>query len=315
MLSQEKQRITRKWFPRASWLALLSLAWMQLAIAGHQFEHSAAYTEFCDVCVQVDRLDDLVAESIGLAVERQEFDIGDHEVVAANSFRVDAVIKSQGRVDQPIGGFVFTEVLQDEVIQQGLEAVVVERAKEVKVSPIMSRVVDAAIAGDHHQSILESVLNGLGTFMEDNRASFRYRLTRESPWWVATAVPVAPRRSGVVMPSSVSVAPMASERMIFAMLLQLALGSALILLTMAVSAVFCFIFSWNEFLFALTFILTDQQRTVPVAIALLSGASVYELPWGHIMAASVIVTVPLVLLVLVFQRRIVAGLTAGAVKA
>jgi uncharacterized membrane-anchored protein YjiN (DUF445 family) len=77
-----------------------------------------------------------------------------------------------------------TEVLQDEVIQQGLEAVVVERAKDVKVSPIMSRVVDAAIAGDHHQSILESVLTGLGTFMEDNRASFRYRLTRESPWWV-----------------------------------------------------------------------------------------------------------------------------------
>jgi trehalose/maltose transport system permease protein len=76
-----------------------------------------------------------------------------------------------------------------------------------------------------------------------------------------------------------------------------------------------FIAAWNEFLFALTFILTDQQRTVPVAIALLSGASVYELPWGHIMAASVIVTVPLVLLVLVFQRRIVAGLTAGAVKA
>ena len=81
------------------------------------------------------------------------------------------------------------------------------------------------------------------------------------------------------------------------------------------TGVVVFVFAWNEFLFALTFILTDQQRTVPVAIALLSGASVYELPWGHIMAASVIVTVPLVLLVLVFQRRIVAGLTAGAVKA
>jgi len=75
-----------------------------------------------------------------------------------------------------------------------------------------------------------------------------------------------------------------------------------------------FIAAWNEFLFALTFTLTDEQRTVPVAIALLSGASAYELPWGHIMAASVLVTVPLVLLVLVFQRRIVAGLTAGAVK-
>ncbi|MEE4162090.1 MAG: carbohydrate ABC transporter permease [Woeseiaceae bacterium] len=75
-----------------------------------------------------------------------------------------------------------------------------------------------------------------------------------------------------------------------------------------------FIAAWNEFLFALTFTLTGAQRTVPVAIALISGASQYELPWGQIMAASVVVTVPLVVLVLVFQRRIVAGLTAGALK-
>jgi trehalose/maltose transport system permease protein len=75
-----------------------------------------------------------------------------------------------------------------------------------------------------------------------------------------------------------------------------------------------FIAAWNEFLFALTFTLTGEQRTVPVAIALISGASAYELPWGQIMAASVVVTVPIVLLVIVFQRRIVAGLTAGAVK-
>jgi trehalose/maltose transport system permease protein len=75
-----------------------------------------------------------------------------------------------------------------------------------------------------------------------------------------------------------------------------------------------FIAAWNEFLFALTFTLTDEQRTVPVAIALISGASAYELPWGNIMAASVIVTVPLIVLVLIFQRRIVSGLTAGAVK-
>jgi len=75
-----------------------------------------------------------------------------------------------------------------------------------------------------------------------------------------------------------------------------------------------FIAAWNEFLFALTFTLTNEQRTVPVAIALISGASQHELPWGRIMAASVIVTVPVVLLVLVFQRRIVAGLTAGAIK-
>jgi trehalose/maltose transport system permease protein len=75
-----------------------------------------------------------------------------------------------------------------------------------------------------------------------------------------------------------------------------------------------FIAAWNEFLFALTFTLTNTQRTVPVAIALITGSSQHELPWGNIMAASVIVTVPVVLLVLIFQRRIVSGLTAGAVK-
>jgi trehalose/maltose transport system permease protein len=75
-----------------------------------------------------------------------------------------------------------------------------------------------------------------------------------------------------------------------------------------------FIAAWNEFLFALSFTLTNEQRTVPVAIALITGASQYELPWGNIMAASVIVTVPLIFLVLIFQRRLVAGLTAGAIK-
>ncbi len=75
-----------------------------------------------------------------------------------------------------------------------------------------------------------------------------------------------------------------------------------------------FIGAWNEFLFALTFTSSETQRTVPVAIALLSGASQQEIPWGPIMAASVVVTVPLVILVLIFQRKIVAGLTAGGVK-
>lgn len=75
-----------------------------------------------------------------------------------------------------------------------------------------------------------------------------------------------------------------------------------------------FIAAWNEFLFALTFTLSNGERTIPVAIALISGASAHELPWGVIMAASVVVTVPLVILVLIFQRRIVSGLTAGAVK-
>jgi len=75
-----------------------------------------------------------------------------------------------------------------------------------------------------------------------------------------------------------------------------------------------FIAAWNEFLFALTFTSSNETRTVPVAIAMLSGASQYEIPWGRIMAASVIVTVPLVVLVLIFQRKIVQGLTAGGVK-
>ncbi|TCP08462.1 trehalose/maltose transport system permease protein [Crenobacter luteus] len=83
---------------------------------------------------------------------------------------------------------------------------------------------------------------------------------------------------------------------------------------LAATALLAFIAAWNEFLFALTFTLSSEERTVPVAIALLSGGSSYELPWGQIMAASVIVTVPLILLVLVFQRHIVSGLTAGAVK-
>ncbi|WNG19163.1 carbohydrate ABC transporter permease [Cystobacter fuscus] len=75
-----------------------------------------------------------------------------------------------------------------------------------------------------------------------------------------------------------------------------------------------FIAAWNEFIFALTFTMDQSARTVPVAIALMSGASQYELPWGLIMAASVIVTVPLIALVLIFQRSIVSGLMAGAVK-
>lgn len=83
---------------------------------------------------------------------------------------------------------------------------------------------------------------------------------------------------------------------------------------LAATGLLAFIASWNEFLFALTFTLSPEQRTVPVAIALLSGASGFELPWGSIMAASVIVTLPLVALVVGCQRLIVAGLTAGAVK-
>ena len=76
-----------------------------------------------------------------------------------------------------------------------------------------------------------------------------------------------------------------------------------------------FIAAWNEYLFALTFTsIEPQARTVPVAIALFTGEIARQEPFGEIMAASVLVTIPLVIMVLVFQQRIVSGLTAGAVK-
>lgn len=84
---------------------------------------------------------------------------------------------------------------------------------------------------------------------------------------------------------------------------------------LATTGLLAFIAAWNEFLFALTFVGSDTlTQTIPVAIANFSGASEFESPWGAIMAASVIVTVPLIVLVLIFQRKIVSGLTAGAVK-
>ena len=80
------------------------------------------------------------------------------------------------------------------------------------------------------------------------------------------------------------------------------------------AAILVFIFAWNDFLFAIALTSTNNARTVPAAIAFFTGSSRFEQPTGSIAAASVIVTVPIILMVLVFQRRIVAGLTAGAVK-
>ncbi|MER6006173.1 carbohydrate ABC transporter permease [Nonomuraea angiospora] len=82
----------------------------------------------------------------------------------------------------------------------------------------------------------------------------------------------------------------------------------------ATVGILAFIFAWNEFLLAATLTYSPEARTVPVAIAFFTGASEYEQPLGTISAASVIISIPLVLLVLVFQRKIVSGLTAGAVK-
>ena len=80
------------------------------------------------------------------------------------------------------------------------------------------------------------------------------------------------------------------------------------------AAILVFIFAWNDFLFALSLTSTNQSRTIPAAIAFFTGSSRFEQPTGSIAAAAVVVTIPLILLVLVFQQRIVAGLTAGAVK-
>jgi ABC-type glycerol-3-phosphate transport system permease component len=80
----------------------------------------------------------------------------------------------------------------------------------------------------------------------------------------------------------------------------------------ATTAILTFLYCWNEFLFALSFALGPDSYTVPVAIALFRGQ--YQVPWGEILAAAVIATAPVAALVLIAQRRIVAGLTAGAVK-
>jgi len=75
-----------------------------------------------------------------------------------------------------------------------------------------------------------------------------------------------------------------------------------------------FIAAWNEFLFALTFTVTDTMKTVPVVISQFSGSSSFEQPWGSIMAGSMVVTIPLVILVMVFQSPTVEGPTSGAIK-
>jgi multiple sugar transport system permease protein len=83
---------------------------------------------------------------------------------------------------------------------------------------------------------------------------------------------------------------------------------------LATAGILTFISAWNEFLFAVTLTSTPKARTVPAAIAFFTGSTEFEEPLGTIAAASVVISVPLIFLVLFFQKRIVAGLTAGAVK-
>ncbi len=80
------------------------------------------------------------------------------------------------------------------------------------------------------------------------------------------------------------------------------------------TGILTFIFAWNEFIFALTFITREDLYTIPVAVAQLGGSSLLEIPYGPMAAATIAGTLPLVILVLIFQRRIVQGITAGAVK-
>jgi multiple sugar transport system permease protein len=80
------------------------------------------------------------------------------------------------------------------------------------------------------------------------------------------------------------------------------------------TGILAFIFAWNEFIFALTFITRESMKTIPVAAAQLGGTSLFEIPYGPLAAATVVGTLPLVVMVLFFQRKIVQGLTAGSVK-
>jgi trehalose/maltose transport system permease protein len=83
---------------------------------------------------------------------------------------------------------------------------------------------------------------------------------------------------------------------------------------MVTTAILVFIFCWNDFVFAISLTSTLNSRTVPAAIAFFTGASQFQTPIGSIAAAGVVITIPIVLFVFIFQRRIVAGLTSGAVK-
>jgi multiple sugar transport system permease protein len=83
---------------------------------------------------------------------------------------------------------------------------------------------------------------------------------------------------------------------------------------MVTTAILVFLFCWNEFIFAISFTSTISTRTAPAALAFFSGSSQFTTPTGPITAAAVVITIPIIIFVLFFQRRIVAGLTSGAVK-
>ncbi|WP_109524927.1 carbohydrate ABC transporter permease [Nocardia aurea] len=83
---------------------------------------------------------------------------------------------------------------------------------------------------------------------------------------------------------------------------------------MVTTAILAFIFCWNDFLFAISLTSSNAARTAPATISFFTGSTQFEDPTGSISAAAVVITIPIVIFVLFFQRRIVAGLTSGAVK-
>ncbi len=81
-----------------------------------------------------------------------------------------------------------TEVLQDDMVQGGIDQVVTKRVQAIPVAPLAGRIVDVAIEGQHHQVLIDSTLVGLAKFLNENRGPFRKRLNQESPWWVPEQV-------------------------------------------------------------------------------------------------------------------------------
>lgn len=77
-----------------------------------------------------------------------------------------------------------TEVLQDDMVQGGIDQVVTQRVQAIPIAPLAGRIVDVAIEGEHHQVLIDSTLVGLAKFLNENRGPFRNRLNQESPWWV-----------------------------------------------------------------------------------------------------------------------------------
>lgn len=77
-----------------------------------------------------------------------------------------------------------TEVMNDDVVQNGLEQVVTNRIKQIPVTPVLGKAIDVAIEGEHHEVLVEATLAGVAAFLDENRATFRERLGTESPWWV-----------------------------------------------------------------------------------------------------------------------------------